>query len=434
MKYLPLPPSLFTENRKRFAAKLKPHSLAIFNSNDEMPRTGDQNYPFRQHPDFFYLTGIDQEQSILLIYPDCPNPAYREILFLRKTNEHIAVWEGHKYTMQEAKDASGMQSIYWTEDFNSIFPMLMNWCSNVYINLNENDRFRSEVPYRELRFANDLRAKYTAHSFERSAPIMSALRSIKSEEEIQAIRKACGITEKAFRRVLGFIRPGVAEYEIEAEITHEFIRNRATGHAYTPIIASGANANVLHYIDNNQECRSGELVLMDFGAEYANYAADLTRTVPVSGKFSPRQREVYNAVLRVMKAATQMLVAGNTIEQYHTEVGRIMEKELIGLGLLKAEEVAKQDPSKPLYKKYFMHGTSHFLGLDVHDVGSRHEPMKAGMVFTCEPGIYIPEEKMGIRLENDILITEKGPVDLMASIPLEADDIEALMAAQLANA
>ena len=431
MKYTPIDSKLFIENRKRFSSSLKPNSLAIFNSNDEMPRCGDANYPYRQNSDMFYLSGIDQEQSILVLFPECPNPAYKEVLFLRKTNEHIAVWEGHKYTVAEAKAASGITSIFWLEEFNAIFPMLMNWSSTVYLNLNENDRFRSDVPYRELRFANDLKAKYPSHNYDRSAPILAKLRSIKSNEEIELMKTAMDITDKAFRRVLGFVKPGVTEFEIEAEITHEFIRNRATGHAYTPIIASGANANVLHYIDNNQECKDGELILMDFGAEYANYAADLSRTIPVNGKFTPRQRDVYEAVLRVMKAATKMLVVGNTIEKYHAEVGKIMEKELIGLGLLKAEDVAKQDSFKPLYKKYFMHGTSHFLGLDVHDIGNRHDLMKAGMVFTCEPGIYIPEEKLGIRLENDILITENGPIDLMANIPLEADEIEELMSKRL---
>jgi len=363
-----------------------------------------------------------------VIFPDAPLPKYREILFLRKTNEHIAVWEGHKYTKEEARAASGIQTIMWTEDIPSVIPMLMNHCMNVYVNLNENDRFSSEVPYKELRFSNEMKAKYPAHFFHRSGPIMAQLRAIKSDFEIQVMQRAIDITEKAFRRVLRFVKPGVMEYEIEAEITHEFIRKRATGHAYTPIIASGPNANVLHYIDNNQECKDGHVILLDFGAEYGNYAADLSRSIPVSGQFTERQRDVYNAVLRVMKQATAMLVPGNTIEKYHGEVGKIMEEELIGLGLLNRDEVKKQNPDMPLYKKYFMHGTSHFLGLDVHDIGNRYEPMKAGMVFTCEPGIYIPEEGLGIRLENDILITSKEPIDLMANIPLEVEEIEELMA------
>jgi Xaa-Pro aminopeptidase len=305
--------------------------------------------------------------------------------------------------------------------------MLMNHCKSVYVNLNENDRFSSEVPYKELRFANEMKNRYPGHEFLRSAPIMADLRAIKSDFEIKLMQRAIDITEKAFRRVLRFVKPGVMEYEIEAEITHEFIRKRATGHAYTPIIASGKNANVLHYIDNNNVCNDGDVILLDFGAEYANYAADLSRSIPVNGLYTERQRDVYNACLRVMKQAKAMLVPGNTIENYHFEVGKIMEGELIGLGLLDKDEVKKQNPDMPLYKKYFMHGTSHFLGLDVHDIGNRYQPMKAGMVFTCEPGIYIPEEGLGIRIENDILITTKEPVDLMAAIPVEVEDIEEAM-------
>lgn len=427
MKYLPISKELFIENRKRFKSQLMPKSIAFFNSNDEMPRNGDGNFPFRQHSDLFYLSGIDQEQSILAICPECPLPQYREVLFLRRTNEVIAVWEGHKYTKEEARAASGVETVIWLDEMEAVMTIMMNHSSNVYLNLNENDRFSSVVPYRELRFAADLKSKYPAHSYERSAPILMALRSVKSEAELKQMQIAIDITNKAFRRLLKFTKPGVMEYEIEAEITHEFLRNRATGHAYYPIIASGKNACVLHYNDNNQECLSGDVILMDFGAEYANYAADLTRCIPVSGKFTQRQKDVYNAVLRVMRAATKMLVVGNTIEKYHVEVGNIMQEELIGLGLLDKTAVKNQDPASPLYKKYFMHGTSHFLGLDVHDVGNKYAPMQAGMVFTCEPGIYIPEEQLGIRLENDILITEKGPVDLMAAIPVEADEIEGLM-------
>ena len=427
MKYLPISKELFIENRKRFISHLKPGSAAFFNSNDEMPRNGDGNFAFRQHSDLFYLSGIDQEQSILVISPDCPLPQYREVLFLRRTNETIAIWEGHKYSKEEAFQASGIKTVVWIDEMDSILTIIMNHASIVYLNLNENDRFSSVVPYRELRFANDLKSRYPGHQFERSGPILAELRAIKSAEEIKQMQIAIDITEKAFRRVLAFTKPGVTEFQIEAEIVHEFISNRATGHAYNPIIASGKNANVLHYNDNNQECKSGEVILMDFGAEYANYAADLTRSIPVNGKFTQRQKDVYNAVLRVMKAATKLLVPGNVIEKYHVEVGKIMEEELIGLGLLNKADVAKQDPAAPLYKKYFMHGTSHFLGLDVHDAGNKYQPMKVGMVFTCEPGIYIPEEGLGIRLENDILLTEKGPVDLMAKIPIEADEIESLM-------
>ena len=429
MKYDPIDRNLFIENRKRFKAQLLPRSVAFFNSNDEMPRTADGNYPFRQNSDIFYLSGIDQEMSLLVICPDHPLPQYREVLFLRQTNERIAIWEGHKYTKEEARQASGIETIMWIDDLEPAFSVIMNHSEHVYLNLNENDRFQSEVPYKELRFSNDLKSRYPGHTYHRSGPVMAALRAVKSDIEIRLMSTAMNITERGFRRVLDFVRPGVMEYEIEAEITHEFIRNRATGHAYTPIIASGRNACVLHYIDNNMECKDGDVILMDFGAEYANYCADLTRCVPVNGKFTKRQKDVYNAVLRVMRQATKMLVPGNTIEKYHVEVGKIMEEELIGLGLLNKDDVARQDPAAPLYKKYFMHGTSHFLGLDVHDIGNRYEPMKAGMVFTCEPGIYILEENLGIRIENDILITEKGPTDLMASIPIEAEEIEDIMAA-----
>lgn len=434
MKYEAIESKLFIENRKNFVKHLSTHSIAFFQSNDEMPRNGDSNFPFRQQSDLFWMTGIDQEKSILVIAPNHPLPEYREALFVRKTNEHIAVWEGHKYTKEEARAASGIQHVYWVEDFENMLPLMMHHSQKVYINLNENDRFSSEVPYRDERFAASLRSKYPNHMYERAGLIMARLRAIKSDTEVNLMQTASNITEKAFRRVLNFVRPGVMEYEIEAEIIHEFIRNRSDGHAYTPIIASGANACILHYNENSRECKDGDVILMDFGAEYANYAADLSRSIPVSGKFSKRQKDVYNAVLRVMRAATKMLIPGNTIVKYHEEVARLMEQELIGLGLLDAAEVKKQDPKQPLYKKYFMHGTSHFLGLDVHDIGNRYEPMQAGMVFTCEPGIYIPEENLGIRIENDILITEKGPIDLMASIPVEADEIEELMAKQKVTA
>ena len=427
MKYPPIDKKLFKDNRNRFKSRLKPGSAAFFNSNDEMPRNGDGNFNFRQNSDIFYLSGIDQEQTVLVICPNCPLPQYREVLFLRKTSEKIAIWEGHKYTVEEARDASGIETVLWLEDMESVMPILMHHSANVYLNLNENDRFASVVPYRELRFARELQQKYPAHNIERSAPIMAELRAVKSDIEIDLMKTAMDITGKAFRRVLGFIRPGVYEYEIEAEVIHEFLMNRATGHAYTPIIASGKSACVLHYVDNNREVKDGDVILMDFGAEYANYAADLTRSVPANGKFTNRQREVYDAVLRVMRAAMKMLVPGNTIEKYHADVGKVMQQELMGLGLLSKKDIDNQSSSWPAYKKYFMHGTSHFLGLDVHDLGNKYEPMKTGMVFTCEPGIYIPEEELGIRIENDILITGSGPVDMMAGIPIEADEIEDIM-------
>ncbi|MBK9792977.1 MAG: aminopeptidase P family protein [Sphingobacteriales bacterium] len=427
MKYTAINSQLFIDNRKKFIAELPPNSMAILFASDEMPRSADQAFVFRQNPDLFWLSGIDQEKTILVIYPDCPNPLYREALFLRKTNEVIAVWEGHKYTMAEAREASGMQQIFWEESFEPALKSLMTYCDRVFINLNENDRSENQVPYKDIRFANELKYNYPAHEIKRLGPIMAKLRSVKHPVEIELMQRACNITRDAFKRVLKFVKPGVMEYEVEAEIIHEFIRQRGNGHAYTPIIASGYSACVLHYIENNRVCMDGDLLLMDFGAEYANYAADLTRTIPVNGRFSQRQKDVYNAVLRVMKQAKTMLKPGAILADYNKEVGNIMEAELIGLGLLDKNEVAKQDKENPLYKKYFMHGTSHFLGIDVHDIGNRYAPMQVGNVFTCEPGIYIPEEKLGIRIENDILITENGIVDLMADIPVEVEEIEDLM-------
>src|ERR1700712_5748624 len=427
MKYLPVNEHLFTNSRKNFVSRIKANSIAIFNSNDEFPRSGDQNFQFKQNADFFYLTGIDQEQSILLLFPDCPNSLYREVLFLRQTSEHIAVWEGHKYTKEEAKQDSGIEAVYWLSEFDSILHSIINYADNIYINTNENDRFGFDVPYRDLRVLNDLRVKYPLHHYERAAPIMRDLRAAKSEIEIELTKKACAISRDAFIRTLKFVKPGVTEYEIEAEVIHEFTRQRATGHAYTPIIASGKNAIVLHYIDNNQVCNNGDVILFDFGAEYANYNADMSRSIPVNGRFTKRQRDVYDAVLRVMRAATAMLVAGTVWNDYHDEVGKIMTGELIDLGLLKKHEVEKQDPKMPLYKKYFMHGTSHHLGLDVHDFASRYKPFEAGNILTCEPGIYIAQEGLGIRLENNILITKDGNIDLMADIPVEAEEIEDIM-------
>ncbi len=382
---------------------------------------------FRQNSDLFYLTGIDQEESILLLFPDSKDPNMQEILFLRETNDLILTWEGYKLTKQQAAEVSGIKTIFWLDEFKQVLHVLMSQAEHVYLNTNEHMRAVVEVETRDARFIKWCMQQYPLHKYERSAPIMHHLRAIKSEAEIELMKKACAITGQAFRRLLGFIKPGVMEYEIEAEIYHEFLRNRSRGPAYSSIIASGANACILHYTDNNEECKDGELVLMDFGAEYANYAADLTRTVPVNGKFTKRQRQVYDSVLRVMKAAIQMLVPGNSLDQYHSFVGTVMQNELINLGLLNESDVRNQDPAKPLYKKYFMHGTSHLLGLDVHDVGNKYRPFEEGMVFTCEPGIYIREEGIGVRLENNILVTKNGPLNLMQDIPLEADDIEQLM-------
>ena len=427
MKYLPINNELFIYNRKKFVKGLKSSSLAIFHANDEFPRNGDQNFLFKQNPDFFYLSGIDQEQSILILFPDCPNPDFREILFLRETNEHIAIWEGHKYTREEAQNASGIKNIIWLDKFESVLHTIINYAQNIYINTNENDRYSHTVPYRDLRFYETLRAKYPLHHYERSALVLRDLRVVKSDIEIELTNKACEITLDGFIRVLNYIKPGVAEYEIEAEFSHEFLRQRATGHAYSPIIASGKNAIVLHYTENNQVCKDGELVLLDVGAEYANYNADMTRTIPVNGRFTKRQLEVYNSVLHVMREASKMLITGTIWNDYHDEVGKIMTSELIKLGLLDKHEVEKQDPKNPLYKKYFMHGTSHHLGLDVHDFASRYKPFEPGNILTCEPGIYIPEEGFAVRIENDILITQTGNIDLMADIPVEAAHIEEIM-------
>jgi Xaa-Pro aminopeptidase len=427
MKYTAPDASLFVLNRKNFAQRLKPKSIAIFNANDEQLRSGDQNFAFKQNPDLFYLSGIDQEQSILILFPDCPNPLYREVLFLRQTNDHIKVWEGHKYTKEGAQQASGIQQIFWLDEFWTVLQSIIHYAENIYLNTNENDRSVYEVPYRDLRFIQQLKERYPLHQYERSALILRDLRPVKSEIEVQLTKKACEITRDAFVRVLKFTKPGVTEYEIEAEIIHEFIRQRATGHAYNPIIASGPNANILHYNDNIQVCKAGDVILFDFGAEYANYNADMSRSIPVSGRFSPRQKEVYNAVLRVMRAATKLLVSGTIWNEYHDEVGRIMEAELIGLGLLDKQAVVKQNPAAPLYKKYFMHGTSHHLGIDVHDFASRYKAFEVGNILTCEPGIYIPEEGLGIRIENNILITKNGNIDLMADIPVEVEELEDIM-------
>lgn len=427
MKYNSIDSQLFVNNRKRFCSELKTNSIAIFNSNDEYLRSGDQTFPFKQNADFFYLTGIDQEQSILLLFPECPNPLYKEVLFLRQTNDFIAVWEGHKLSKEKAMEISGIRKVFWLEDFWSILSSVINYSQNLYLNTNENDRMTAEISTRDLRFIRNLKEKYPLHQYQRSAPILRRLRVVKSETEVELTKKACNITEDAFRRVLKFVKPGVKEYEIEAEIIHEFIRQGATGHAYTPIIASGANANILHYVDNNQVCKDGDVILFDFGAEYANYNADLSRSIPVNGRFTPRQRDVYNAVLHVMKESVKMLTAGTIWNEYQEEVGKIMSDQLIKLGLLSKFNVERQDPEAPLYKKYFMHGTSHHLGIDVHDFASRYQPFEVGNILTCEPGIYIKEEGLGIRLENDILITATGNIDLMSNIPIEAEEIEELM-------
>jgi len=427
MRYLPVPVKLFKNNRQRLVEKLPEDSLAIFHSSDQYPRNGDQVFPFRQQSDFFYLSGIDQEKSILMLAPGCPNKKLRECLFLLETNEQIAIWEGHKYTKEEAQEISGIENVYWLDDFEGALKEVLADAKTVFLNSNEYVKFFSEVPDRNLRFARQFKEQYPLFKLERVAPLMTELRLIKSEDEIKLLRTACSITHKGFERVLKFIKPGKFEFEVQAEIDHEFTVNRASGHGYAPIIASGSGACVLHYIENDKQCNDGDILLMDFSAEYANYTADMSRTIPVNGKFTTRQRACYNAVLRVFKAAKKLYIPGNTINQINEKVNGLMERELIDLGLFSEEDVRQQDPEKPLFKKYFMHGTAHFLGLDVHDVGAKHEPLKPGMVLTCEPGLYIREENLGIRIENDILITKKGPVDLMENIPVEAEEIEKIM-------
>ena len=428
MKYLQIERDLFINNRRKFMAQMKPMSLAVFNSNDIYPVSADSTLPFAQHRDIFYLSGADQEESVLVMFPDCPNASHREILFLKETNAHIAVWEGEKLTKDKALEVSGIKTVYWLNDLEKILYELMCQCDTIYINTNEHYRANVETETREARFTKWLREKYPAHAVAKSNPILQRLRSVKETVELELLQTACDITEKGFKRVLGFVKPGVWEYEIEAEWIHEFIKNRSQGFAYTPIIASGNNANVLHYIENNQQCKAGELILMDVGAEYANYSSDMTRTIPVSGKFTPRQKAVYNAVLRVKNEATKMLVPGTIWADYHVEVGKVMTSELLGLGLLDNADIKNENPDLPAYKKYFMHGTSHHMGLDTHDYGILTEPMQAQMVFTVEPGIYIPDEGFGIRLEDDVVIQESGvPFNLMKNIPIEIDEIEGLM-------
>lgn len=428
MKYDLIDNQLFIKNRKNFAKAMKPKSLAVFNSNDVYPIGADSTMPFQQNRDIFYLSGVDQEESILVLFPDAPKEKHREILFLTETNPHIAVWEGEKLNKEKAFETSGIKTVYWIKDFKNIFNEIMTQADTVYINTNEHYRANVETETREARFNKQLKEQYPAHSVAKSNPILQRLRSVKDQIELDVMQQACKITEKGFKRVLQFTKPGVWEYEIEAEFMHEFLRNRSRGFAYTPIVASGNNANVLHYVVNNSQCKDGELMLLDVGAEYGNYSSDMTRTIPVSGRFTKRQKEVYNAVLRVKKEATKLLVPGALWAPYHEEVGKLMTSELLGLGLLDKTDVKNENKEWPAYKKYFMHGTSHNIGLDTHDYGLLYEPMQANNVFTVEPGIYLPEEGFGIRLEDDVVIQENGePVNLMANIPLEVEEIEEWM-------
>ena len=428
MKYHKIDSKLFVKNRNNFMSRMKKNSVAFFNSNDIYPVSADSTLPFEQHRDIFYLSGVDQEESVLMIYPDSLSPNYKEVLFLKKTNNHIAIWEGPKLNKEQAFETSGIKNVYWLDDMENIIDQVVKECDTIYFNHNEHYRAKIEVETREERFNKWIEKRFPEKNKERSNPILQHFRSIKDPIELDLIRKACDITNKGFRRVLDFVKEGVWEYEIEAEFIHEFLRNKSKKFAYTPIIASGNNANILHYTENNKQCKNGELILMDVGAEYANYSSDMTRTIPVSGRYSKRQKDIYNAVLRVKNDATNMLIPGTDWKEYHIEVGKLMSSELLGLGLLDKLDIKNESKEKPAYKKYFMHGTSHHMGLDTHDYGLLDEAMVENMVFTVEPGIYLPDEGFGIRLEDDVVIQSSGePINLMKDIPIEIDEIEDLM-------
>ena len=427
MKNITIDNNLFIGNRKKLSSQLKPNSLALVNANDYMPTNADGTMHFKQNTDLFWLTGVNQEETVLILFPDSPDPKMKEILFLRETSDLIAVWEGKKLSKKEATEVTGIENVMWLSDFPRVFRALVTDCDNIYLQSNEHKRAEIIVETRNARFIESCKKEYPLHNFMRLAPIINRLRMIKSPIEIDLLQKACDLTEKGFRRVLKFTKPGVTEYEIEAEFAHEFIRNGGGFADYYPIIASGPGACVLHYIKNDEVCKDGDLILIDTGAIYGNYNADMTRTIPVNGKFTKRQKAVYNAVLRIMKSTIKLMVKGAIWKEIQAETEMNTEKELVDLRILKMRDIKKQDPNSPLYKKYFMHNVSHFLGLDVHDVGYFQLPYKPGMVFTVEPGIYIPEEGIGIRLENNIKITEKGNFDLMRNIPLEVEEIEELM-------
>lgn len=427
MRYKQIDPSLFVANRKKLTQHLRPNSLVVLNSNDLMPTNGDGTMPFRQNSDLFYFSGIDQEETILMLYPDAPQKAWQELLFVKETNAHIMVWEGQKYTKEVASDISGIAHIHWLDTFSDILHTLMGQVEHVYLNTNEHPRAALAVQTRDVRFAEWCKQKYPLHRYNRLAPIMQHLRSIKSESEIDLMKKACSITEKGFRKMLSCVSPGIMEYELEAVLIGEFVRHGSKGFSYDPIVASGANACVLHYTSNDQPCQAGDTILLDVGAEYANYKSDLTRVIPVNGRFTKRQRTVYETVLRVMRQAQQLLVSSNDLVTYDQQIGNVVERELLGLGLLDHTDIRNQNPKHPAYKKYFMHGISHHIGLDTHDVWDVHNNLEPGMVLTIEPGIYIREENLGMRLENNFVVREEGLEDLMASTPIEAEEIEELM-------
>jgi len=427
MRYEPINPQLFINNRNRLYGALKTKSVAILTSNEEMPRNGDQYFPFRQNSDLFYFTGIEQERTMLVLAPTHPNKAFREILFIRKASPEEEQWNGHKLTIEEARAISGIQTVKYLDTLDFILNDLIFWAKRAYLATNEYPKFFPEISNRDQRYAHEFKEKFPLIKIERLAPEITKLRQQKQPQEIDLIKKACDITGIAFNNVLKNTKTGMKEYEVEALLTFDFLRLGAKGHAYSPIIASGKNACVLHYITNHQKINDGDLLLMDFGAEYANYAADCSRTIPANGKFTPRQKECYNAVLRTFKKAKALYTPGNTINNVNKAVWKMMEEEMIGLGLFTKEDVAKQDPDNPCYFKYLMHGVCHPVGLDVHDVGGKDDPFPKGQVLTLEPGIYIPEEGFGIRLENDIVVGDT-PVDLMDNIPIEADEIEEIMA------
>jgi Xaa-Pro aminopeptidase len=428
MRYEPISNALFIQNRKNFMSQMLPGSLAVFNSNDIYPIGADSTIPFQQDRNIYYLSGVDQEESILVLFPDAPDPKHREILFLTETNPHIAVWEGEKLDKHRALETSGIETVYWLKDFPKVFNELMALTGMVYMNTNEHYRAAHATETREDRFNKWLKENFPAHQVSKSNPILQRLRSVKHPLELEVMQKACNITEKGFRRILEFTKAGKWEYELEAEFMHEFLNNKSRGFSYTPIIAGGKNATVLHYIENKEQLKDGDLILIDVGAEYANYTSDMTRTIPVSGRYTDRQKQIYTAVNKVKKLATDMLVPGTIWKDYHVEVGKLMTSELLDLKLLDKADVQNENPDWPAYKKYFMHGTSHNIGLDTHDYGLLHEPMKANQVFTVEPGIYLPDENMGIRLEDDVVIQEKGsPKNLMGNIPIEIEEIEDLM-------
>ncbi|MCB0735288.1 MAG: aminopeptidase P N-terminal domain-containing protein [Bacteroidetes bacterium] len=429
MKYPTIDAQLFIDNRKRFTDLMEPGSIAIFHSNYQYSWNGDAFHKFKQNSDLFWLCGIDQEDTVLVLFPDCPVKEYQQCLFLLETNEHIAIWEGHKYTKEEATTASGIANIFWNDNYLERLRSIINMADNIYLPLNENDRYPFKSPYRNLDMAHQIQQAFPLHNYKRAGKMLQRLRSVKHPLEVDLTREAVAISKKGWERILRSTKPGMMEYEIEADLIHEFIRNRGNGFSFEPIVASGANACVLHYIENKGRVQDGDLILVDCGVDYANYASDMTRCLPANGRFSKRQKDVYNAVLRVMYGARELLKPGTMLMEYHTVVGGMMEKELVDLGLITMDDIKNQDPSWPAYKKYFMHGTSHFLGIDVHDSGMRYEPMQAGNLFTCEPGIYIQEEGIGVRIENNILIQENGYIDLMdeVNMPIEVEEIEAIM-------